>query len=151
MSSSISRPKQTNRREAGRKFLSRLFVAGAAIFLLRKVSVGNGDPASEPDEPVNPMAFMLLIGGSENKEQGQVVNSRRVLDRCKELGVEFRRYSVDDDLFQEAAWVREMQQNGRAFGAPCVVIVDAKGRGHCEPVPASVEAALALLEAEYAV
>ena len=149
MTIKLGKPKES-RREAGKTFLSRLLLLGSGVLVayryLPSMLYRNADPKNE-----RPPAVMLIVSGSENKEQGQVMNSRKVLDRCKELGVEFRRYSADADLFQEAEWVRDMQQNGLSFGPPCIVIVDKKGRGHCEEVPASVDDVLTLLEVEYAI
>ena len=111
-------------------------------------------PSFTPDSKSDtPAAVMFVLDNSVkiSREQGQANNSQLVRETCDKLGVEYRRYSHDADLFQEESWARVMQSIGREFGAPCLVIVDRKGRGKAMVIPTGVEAVVRLLEKTYGV
>ncbi len=135
--------KTTSRREllglAGKASVLSLFYGGGLL-------VGKGVLKTDK-KVVSPKAVMVVLGNKKpiNKGQGQVVNSIVFPKACRKLGYEFRMYKEDADLFQEEEWVKQMHRQGVDFGCPCVVIVDAEGRGRCYAIPTSLKDALALI------
>ena len=108
-------------------------------------------PSGKPDSDLHPAMMFVLKPNTLKDDQGQVVNSAAVKITCKKLGIDYRCYHADANLFQEAQWVRDMHKAGVEFGAPCLVLVDLHGRGSCKPVPASLSRLLTMLEKNYGV
>ena len=119
---------------------------GSAI-LEKFLGFFQGGTPSEQTPPA--IMFVLDPKGKLTNPQGQAASSMIIREWCDKVGVEYRRYRFDADLFQEDKWVRNCQSVGREFGAPCLVIVDKDGRGRAVAIPQGVEPTIRLLEASF--
>ena len=99
--------------------------------------------------PVPAVMIVMRDGVKISEGQGQVVSTTAIAKQCREYGVKYRMYNVNDNLFQEEGWAKKMHQDGAEFGYPCIVIVDRDGRGSCQIIPDSIEEALKLVESKF--
>lgn len=93
--------------------------------------------------------FVVHDGDPVSDNQGTVMNSALILEACERVGVEYRCYNADADMFAEAQWVKDMHRKGVEFGHTCMVVVDRDGRGSVAFVPRNVPEALNFLAEKY--
>ena len=108
-------------------------------------------PSGTDSNEAIPAIMFVTTGDKLNSGEAAAVNSVKIKEACEENGVQYRKYDVKADLFQETQWARDMHEAGVKFGGNCMVIVDRAGRGRCRPLPANVAAALDVLRRSYAV
>ncbi len=103
------------------------------------------------DDKASRPAVMFVIDNNDDitNGQGQVNNSMIVRDLCDRLGVEYRRYNWDADLFQETSFIREMHSIGNKYGPSCMVTIGRDGRGSCQDIPKDVPTAVKLIDRMY--
>lgn len=102
--------------------------------------------SKEEKDAVPAVMIVWDSNGKQDADKNKVRNSSIVKTACKNLGLEYRMFRADADLFQCAEWERDMLAAALEFGPPCVVIVDKSGKGRCYPIPRNVDSLLKLIK-----
>ena len=139
---------KTNRRNALQAILSTGLLAGTAGIVASRHGEALIGLLPQPSIANAPAAVMFVTSDTAalSRPQGGAINSFSVRDWCIDNNVEYRKYNKDADMFQVSGWVRDMHRVGVEFGAPCLVVVDRKGRGRAFNIPSGSHETIELLK-----